>query len=374
MLGIRTLHPEVSVELYIWQRDQRNVETPQDTIFAERERAGTGGGINRISLSHAAYETESYKKSPLFVVIEKGLWVHCKINPDQSHFEYPILQDLQKIGATDYVAAPMRFTTGPLSTLSWVTDKPGGFSKQDIIQLETLMSLLAACFEIHSLRHTTASLVRTYLGADPGGQVLAGQVKPGDIRRIEAAIWFSDLRGFTQLSSSLEAHELVATLNDYFTAMAAVIEEYGGEILKYIGDAMLVIFPVRKGRSDRQTCQNAVDAALKAESKLSALNAERTLNKLPLLEHGIGLHFGNAEYGNIGAPGRLDFTVIGNDVNRASRVEGLCAKLEQGLLATAEICKRTERVNWKSVGFHELKGISDILEIFTTKHAEDPQV
>jgi len=365
MLGIRTLHPEVSVELYVWQRDARGVETPQETVFAERARAGANGGINRISLGHGAYEAESYKRSPLYVVVEQGIWVHRKITATQLEFDFPILRDLQAVGATDYIAAPMRFTTGPLSTLTWVTDKPGGFSGHNIAEFEILMPYLAACFEIFSLRHTTASLVRTYLGADPGGEVLAGHVKPGDVRSIEAAIWFSDLRGFTQLSGELPTTALIATLNDYFTAQSVPIAEHGGEILKFIGDAMLVIFPVRSGRNKAEACKAAVLAARAANDTLEALNADRAAKQLPPLNHGIGLHFGTAEYGNIGAPGRLDFTVIGNDVNRASRIESLCGKLGQRMLATDEIVQNTTDLPWQSAGIHDLKGISGGVEVFT---------
>jgi adenylate cyclase len=189
-------------------------------------------------------------------------------------------------------------------------------------------------------------------------------VQPGDVSSIEAAIWFSDLRGFTQLSSQLETRALIATLNDYFAAISVPIAENGGEILKFIGDAVLVIFPVTEKRNAAAACSAAVAAAIAAGKTLDTLNLGRKTKNLPPLSHGIGLHFGRAEYGNIGAPGRLDFTVIGSDVNQASRVEGLCGKLGYRLLATQDVAKQVPENPWKSLGDQELKGIARAIEVF----------
>ena len=167
--------------------------------------------------------------------------------------------------------------------------------------------------------------MHAYIGADAGERVLAGQFHRGDVRQIQAAVWFSDLRGFTTLSSQLSSTDLVATLNAYFGALAPALAAHGGEVLKYIGDAILAVFAVRPDRDATQACRDAVAAAQAASVALQHLNQVRQAESLVPLDHGIGLHFGQAEYGNIGSPGRVDFTVIGRDVNLASRVEGRAA-------------------------------------------------
>jgi adenylate cyclase len=186
--------------------------------------------------------------------------------------------------------------------------------------------------------------------------VLAGRVCRGDIVLMEAAIWFSDLRGFTQASTTIEPTELVAWLNEYFGAVAQPVEENGGEILKFIGDAMLAVFPVTQERSRAGCCEAALRAAVSGNAALDALNARRVARGHPELQHGIGLHVGNVEYGNIGADRRLDFTVIGQAVNLASRIESLCGKLGRRTLASAELAALAGG-GLTPVGAFELKGL-----------------
>jgi adenylate cyclase len=212
------------------------------------------------------------------------------------------------------------------------------------------------CVEIHLRGHVARSLLHTYLGRGPGEAVLAGRVRRGDVERMEAAIWFSDLRGFTQASTSIAPAELVAWLNEYFSALAKPVADSGGEILKFIGDAILAVFPVTAERSRAAACEAALRAAVSANAELDALNVRRAARGLPELAHGIGLHVGEVQYGNIGADRRLDFTVIGRAVNMASRIESLCGKLGRRTLATGDLASLAGG-GLAPVGTYELKGM-----------------
>ena len=207
------------------------------------------------------------------------------------------------------------------------------------------------------------SLLAAYLGPKTADQVLAGKVERGDVTEIDAAIWFSDLRGFTPMSAGIASSELISWLNDYFAAVGRAIVAHDGEILKFIGDAILAVWPVSEARPREATCCAALAAAKAANLELDALNARRQASGLPAMQHGIGLHVGSAQYGNIGAEGRLDFTVIGQAVNTASRLESVCAKLSRRLVASAEFAEHAG-AGLLPLGATELKGVNGPQEVF----------
>lgn len=211
--------------------------------------------------------------------------------------------------------------------------------------------------------HAARTLLGTYLGQATAARVLAGRVQRGDVEEIDAAIWFSDLRGFTPLTASVDAPTLVAWLNEYFGVVAAEIVRHDGEILKFVGDAILAVWPVTAERSREVTCREALAAALDANAALDRLAASRAERGLAPLEHGIGLHVGAVQYGNIGAEGRLDFTVIGTAVNTASRLESACSKLGRRIAASAAFaaCAGGGLVHVADV---ELKGLTEPHAVF----------
>jgi adenylate cyclase len=255
---------------------------------------------------------------------------------------------VQALGATAYLALPIKFSSGAMSGLSFVTDGPDGFSPSQIQLLQDLLPAFSVCFEIFSATHVRRSLLRAYLGAEPGELVQAGHVRPGDVRAIEAAILFTDIRGFTDLSARMDSRALIDTLNAYFGAITPPLEEFGGEILKFIGDALLVVFPVRTDRTATEACSSALRASIAADERLGRWNAKREAEGLTPLDHGFGLHMGTAEYGNIGSSQRLDFTVIGRDVNIASRVEGMCGRLGRRLIVSMDFAQHLEDAQWIS--------------------------
>jgi adenylate cyclase len=353
----RTLHPQIGMLLYVWRPREAPAELRSGANVVESALTpGTFGVVQEVALAHGWSEVEAFRQSPLHVIYEGAPRVRARIAAGTRDFEFPILKDLAAAGATDYVAWPLRLGDGTVSAVTLTTGKPGGFTDAELEKLEALLDPLAMCVEIHLRGHVARSLLHTYLGRGPGEAVLAGRVRRGDVERMEAAIWFSDLRGFTQASTSIAPAELVAWLNEYFSALAKPVADSGGEILKFIGDAILAVFPVTAERSRAAACEAALRAAVSANAELDALNVRRAARGLPELAHGIGLHVGEVQYGNIGADRRLDFTVIGRAVNMASRIESLCGKLGRRTLATGDLASLAGG-GLAPVGTYELKGM-----------------
>src|SRR5208283_2984351 len=173
--------------------------------------------------------------------------------------EFPILTELRRAGVTDYVVLPVPFSDGTNKALSLATTRAGEFSDDEIALFTAMTPAVAVNLEIQALRNMARTLLDTYVGRQSGGRVLAGQIRRGMGETINAVIWLSDLRGFTSLSELLPRDELIETLNRYFGPMCDAVEANGGEVLKFIGDSLLAIFPVE------QDAQSACSRALKAE-------------------------------------------------------------------------------------------------------------
>lgn len=272
------------------------------------------------------------ENSPVKIVYGGGGSVRCDPSAPPREGEFGILADLRREGMTDYVALSIPFSDGTSKLLSVATRQPAGFSDAEMALLEAITPGVAVNLEIQALRLTARTLLDTYIGPQAGARVLHGAIKRGMGETIRAVIWLSDLRGFTGLSERLPRDALIALLNAYFGRMCTVIEDNGGEVLKFVGDALLGIFPIRDGHP-AAVCARALVAADSAQQALATLNAERGTAGEPLIDHGVALHVGDLMYGNIGGENRLDFTVIGPAVNLAARIEGLCRDLGPVLLS-----------------------------------------
>ena len=205
-------------------------------------------------------------------------------------------------------------------------------------------------------------LARCYVGVDPGRRVCDGMITRGAIVSDAAAVWFSDLRGFTAISEGATPDELVATLNAYFDAVVPPIYAHAGEVLKYIGDAVLAVFPHRSFADAEAACRAALAAAREGTALLEQANARREEAGRPPLRHGVGLATGTFSYGNVGARERLDFTAIGATVNLASRIEGMTKELGRTVLCTAEFAALADAAA-EPLGHFALKGIAQPVAI-----------
>lgn len=362
-LQMQALHPEVAWRMFFWRRRNLRVDISNARIIEKQASLVEDGIVESVALGHGSL-TEPFKRSPQFhMMTQKLRRLRCRIAPDATTFEFPILKDLHAAGGTDYFAMLLDFVGGDGSFCSFVTRKHGGFTDQDLQALEDLSDPLALCVQGHAGHHIAETLLQTYVGRAAGERVLAGRVQRGDVERIHAAIWFSDMRGFTHLSGTVDSGVFIGWLNDYFGAISRPIGEHGGEILKFIGDAVLAVFPVDATHTAQDQCRQALRAARASNAALDALNQQRTAQGLPALNHGVALHIGEVQYGNIGAERRLDFTVIGPAVNMTSRLEGLCGKLGRRLVVSEELNAHLEPP-LADLGTFELKGIDAPRRVF----------
>ena len=326
--GVPVLHPQLFSVSSLWERDKGvterryRVDPSQDAILANSPiRSAYDGNPFRSRLTTAAEQPE-----------------------------FPILTELRSVGVTDYVVLPVPFSDGTNKALSLATTRVDGFSDDEIALFEAMTPALAVNLEIQALRRMARTLLDTYVGRQAGGRVLAGQIRRGMGETINAVIWLSDLRGFTSLSESSPRDELIEMLNCYFGPMCDAIEASGGEVLKFIGDSVLAIFPIE--RDAAAACRRALEAAHAAKASIEAEAASGA----PLIHYGLALHVGDVMYGNIGGTAQLDFTVIGPAVNLTSRIESLCKDLQRSPLLSAEFV-RASGVRAELLGEFALKGV-----------------
>ncbi|MDV7340315.1 adenylate/guanylate cyclase domain-containing protein [Terasakiella sp. A23] len=347
-LSIRLLHPQVMGFSYTW--DER----------AQR--------VDYFEAGHEMRETELYRNSPFAAIFddEAGA-IRRNLIGDNCLLDYPILQDLKDEGFTDYVALPLIFSDGRRSAITLASCAKDGFSSHDLSLIYDSLSALARIIENHALKHTASVLLETYLGRETGNQVLSGKVQRGDGQRIRSVIWFSDLRQSTNLAESMKSDDFLELLNQYFECTAGAVLEHGGEVLRYIGDAVLAIFPL--GPTDdcidsNKAAINAEKAARLAFQRLELLNEKQRDKGEPEIASGIGLHVGEVMYGNIGTQNRLEFSVIGSSANEAARLESMTKELNTPVVVSDQFTQ-LHGGNWRTLGSYDLKGFTTKRELFT---------
>jgi adenylate cyclase len=237
------------------------------------------------------------------------------------------------------------------------TREPGGFTDAQIAGIEAVMTPLARVAEARALRRTASTLLDTYVGHDAGERILAGHIRRGDIEEIHAAIWLSDMRGFTALADSLPPRVMIDLLNRYFDCQVPVILDHGAEVLKFMGDGLLAIFAI--DGNEGEVCRRALAAARQAQANIAALAS----SAMPGLRFGLALHIGDVLYGNIGSGNRLDFTCIGPAVNCAARIEKLTSQLGRAILASGEFARYCPS-EFTTLGEFSLAGLSAPQPVF----------
>ncbi len=346
MMSMRTLHPNVLATTYRWQRD----------AWCSEE----------IDRAHGILQTDMYRNSPIRVVHETGERLRYRLAPGREN-EFPILDELVEEGMTDYVALPIHFSQGQRDVITFATDRPSGFEDNEIELLERIARLATVVLEVQSTRRIAVSLLDTYVGHASGERIMEGHIRRGDVEEIEAAIMIADLRGFTRLTDRLPGREVVELLDDYFDCLTRAVSEQDGEVLKFIGDAMLAIFPL-----DGDTTgggRRALAAAAAAARDIDRVNRERVAARKPAIDYGMALHVGRVLYGNIGGADRLDFTVIGPAVNHAARLEGLCRTLQRRILVSEPLARacppdRGDACDLIDLGEHRLRDVDDPQRVF----------
>lgn len=331
-LDIHTVHPEVFVQNLIWKRND---------------------GIQSTLLSHEQIKSQLFIQSPVAKIYNGSDTIRMKTNGESSKF--PLAKELAAQGCTDYIIFPMQYTRSGRSYISYTTDQPNGFSDAEIEIMEQIRPALSRRLEIEFCHFSTRSLLQIYLGELAASRVLRGKFKRGCGETIETAIWLCDLRNYTGMAMSCGEHKVAAALDMFFELAAGTITQYGGDILKFMGDSMLVIFD---DKDKKASCRKAFDASLVMLDKLCQQTETHT-------EVGIAIHVGSVIFGNVGGFGRLDFTIIGKEVNYASRLEPYCKTLGVPLIMSDKFVKTARLNNVRCLGKFPLKGFPGVTPLYT---------
>lgn len=314
-------------------------------------------------VTHERLLTDDYVGSSFEYILKNRRPLHKslrQLDPETEHGSYI---EYAKLGGTDYYATLLYYGDGSVHGCTFVTQAESGFSSEHLSMIEAALPSLSSAMEPITMRKSSRSLLRTYLGDGPSKAVWDGTIRRGERTTLEAVVMFCDLRGFTELSDTADEEDLFDALNGYFDVVVQAVEEMNGDVLKFMGDGILSIFAIPTPDARADQCRQAVRAAQKALSDLAALNMERAQANKAKLEIGIGLNSGQVSYGNIGSPGRLDFTVLGGAVNLASRIEGLTKSVGHRVLATRAIAEASPE-SFVACGEHEVRGLASQIELF----------
>lgn len=340
---VRTLHPDIMGRRFLWQEGEE------------------------VKISTASFEIldqPEFLASPVVHVYQTGENLRLTPGNAEQTARFPVLAELHEEGATDYLATPLIFSNGEIHVATWTTRRPGGFDREDIANLDAIAQTFARIAEAYALRRTATILLDTYLGKQSGARVMSGQIRRGHSETMHGVVWLSDMRGFTRRADSLAPEMLLDLLNRYFDCQVAPIVEHGGEVLKFMGDGLLAIFPAEdSGASAARACREALQAVKEVEQRFAALNVELVEKGGEALHYGIALHVGAFLYGNIGGGGRLDFTCIGPAINLAARLEKLTGRLQRSLVVSRDFAAH-DLGQFTRLGEFELPGFGLPQEVF----------
>jgi adenylate cyclase len=323
-LSLRTVHPLVTAHTAVWHRDR--------------------GSEPALATPHGLESRETYVNSPLAFVRETGQPFRRRLDRDLGPQDHSLLHVLAQEGMTDYLALPIVFTGDERrAALVVSTRRAAGFEDNDLAKFEALARVASPLLEVLRNSEVARAVAEAYIGPRSGPMVLAGRIQRGDVERIEAAIWFSDLQGWSRLANTLPPEEAVALANAYFEIVDAAILAAGGEVLKLIGDAVLAIFT----GAPKAACRAALAAAAAAQAEAAA--------KAVTFRFGIGLNWGEVVMGNVGSPTRLDFTVMGQAVNLTARIEKLTRKLDRPVVCSAALAEASG-LELDDLGTHAVAG------------------
>lgn len=337
-LNLTTLHPEVVGRAFLWQ----------------------GQEVRSLLLPHGETSSQAFLTSPIRAVFEGSGTLHRPLDGSVA-MDFPILSTLAASGLTDYLVVPLMFSDGSVHAATFASRTPGGFGPGQRTFIDEVCGPASAILEVLEARRLSRTLLETYLGVRTADQVLRGRIRRGDVERIDAVLWYSDLRDFTSFSERETPEQILELLAASSDHAVKRISAHGGEVLKFIGDALLAIFPVDP---DPTVAPNrALTAATECLVALQGENLSRSRRHLAPIRIGISLHQGEVLYGNMGSTNRLDFTVLGPAVNLVSRIDGLCRDLGEPLLMSSTLA-RLSAAPTLSRGTHRLKGLKNPEEVF----------
>jgi adenylate cyclase len=364
--GTRTLHPQWGGYGYWWWRQQNAAAEP---LQFERGHRYEETVINS-PIGHLIRLGDSLEATTPPEEARPWLNLRRRLKGLDALFDFPVLEELAVAGGTDYFAEIVRFgTLGDASRgtgvgYSFATDQTEGFRDDDLTLLKAVLPVLSLAMMTHAGHTIASSLLEAYLGADAGRRVHAGAIERGAVEGIRAVLWYADIRAFTAIADTTPGAVVVDLLDEVLETLTASLRPRGGQVLKFLGDGMLAIFPFDDAGKE-ETCRCALEGAAEAMLALDRLNAARLAAGKPVALVDLALHVGEVLYGNVGAVDRLDFTVIGPAVNEVARIETLCEPLGRRVLVSAELAAAVgDHVRLDPLGGHTLRGVRAAREIY----------
>ena len=353
-----TLHPLFQAETILWNRDK-------ETEFEQ--------------FVHQETMSDAWLQSPMKHMIDHDLSVlRRNLDGPNKLLDFQVVREVKEQGFTDYLVISTKFGSragdgnakSRVITVTWCADRQGGFSDREIESLQKIQRRFAVACKTVVQTRISNNIVETYLGKQAGERVLRGEIKRGDGRETSAVVWYSDLRNSTAMADTMPGDDYLKLLNEYFECTAGPVIEAGGEVLDFIGDGVLAIFPF-ENEDEKKTAIKMATMALKSSTEIHRkLNQQRQKAGLATFKFGIGLNVGSVMFGNIGVPQRLAFSVIGPTVNEVSRIETLTKIVGKSILVTKEVAA-LDSAAWTSLGEHTLAGVSQKVELYTVAQDED---
>ncbi|MBX2831519.1 MAG: adenylate/guanylate cyclase domain-containing protein [Rhodospirillales bacterium] len=358
MVAFKTLHPLYEGVSYIWSKEAGCVERSTHMGVGDKDK--------------------DWAESPMKWMLENDVsFMRRHLIGPGAVLDFPVLESFRRNRGTDYYALMTPFVTHRDSTLdsnrifmTYLTRRPSGFSDEDLATLSGIQRRFAVSCKMRITHEETSTILETYLGSDAGSRVRNGQIKLGDSTKTRAVIWFSDMRNSTSVATHVGDEAFMGEMNDFFSATAGAVLKHGGQVLRYIGDATLAIFPIDDDeKSLENACVAALYAAAEAQLNIDELNAKREEQGKPPFDYGLGMHVGDVIYGNVGVPERVDFTVVGQAANEAARIEQLTKQLGKRVLVSQTVanfisCPTVE------MGAYELQGTGVSVKLFAPDFSE----
>ena len=353
-VSMTTLHPLFDVTSMTWNRDR---------------------DIRHTTFTRADDSNQDWINSPFYQMMDIDHVYSRYFDLSETDHGYPVLKELRESGATGYYAVLHGFVYPPEDAIekkdgmitSWATDKPGGFDEDAIAAIKRMVSRLAVCAKLCVREATANNILHAYLGPDAGRRVLDGQIKLGDGESIQAAIWYSDMRNSTPLADRLPREVFLALVNAYFDATATAVIDAGGEVLRFIGDAVLGIFRIDEKRTREQAALAALNAAKTAVMRMESYNRSAVEQGGEPFDLGIALHVGEVIFGNIGIPSRVEFSVIGSAANETARLEGLNKEFGSRVVLSDTLVSALPGTDGLSdKGEQTLRGVGHPIRVYTT--------
>lgn len=351
-LAWSTLHPLFRAETLLW-RPERPVEFDQ--------------------VAHRNTDSEAWLKSPYRFVLDSGVEIlRRKLTGPDRLLDFPVLEELADEGYTDYVVIGTDLFHQSMSSRSeqgrgvfavWASDRPAGFSSDHLAALQRIQRHLAVACKTVIQRRIARNVGNAYLGSVTGEKVLNGLIRLGDGEETRALVWYSDLRSSTRLAETMPSTAFLELLNAYFECAARPVIGAGGEVLAFVGDAVLAIFPVTDEAALPALNRRVLSALGESLNLSDRMNADRAKVGQVQFRFGIGLNIGTVMYGNIGVPERLAFSAIGPTVIEVARIEKLTKGLGARILATRQVASLDPHV-WRSMGEHPLEGVGKPQQLF----------